>query len=53
MNDRFRVFARCPLLPSIATKPLRHGKRRQGQTCRLMRDILPFIVAGVIQLGRV
>jgi hypothetical protein len=35
----------------IATRSLHYGNRRWGQTYRLVRDILPFIAAGLIAFG--
>ena len=37
--------------PPTATEPPHYGKRRQSQTCRLVRDILPHLAASMIQLG--
>jgi ABC-type uncharacterized transport system substrate-binding protein len=45
-----RCSVASALLP-LATGLLRHGKRRSGQTCRLVHGILPFIAVGMISFG--
>jgi len=38
-------------LPPEATELPRYGNRHWGQTCRLVRDILPLFAAGTIPIG--